>query len=270
MIKKILDNKDAIINYISEDYYKCLYLYLDLKKYELSSSKIKCWKEINENDEIELIALKYYTGMHVFSNRKKPNLMNLIGLIKLEKPTMICGEYELIEKIYSALNDSNYKIEKGWVRGLNNNKYLQNSSDVLKAQNEDFMQIAKLLYDDEDIGSSYRIEDLCNQIIERNKEGYSRNYVIKHENIICSHASTGAEDENVAMLAYVITAPEYRGKGYAKKVCSTICNDLINEGKKIYLINYSNDSTKLYDKLGFKVMCNWGKIYLELKKNGGN
>ena len=64
----------------------------------------------------------------------------------------------------------------------------------------------------------------------------------------------------------------YRGKGLATKVCSKLCNDLIDEGKKIYLINYTNESTGLYDKLGFKVLCDWGKLYknnkMKINKNG--
>ena len=39
----------------------------------------------------------------------------------------------------------------------------------------------------------------------------------------------------------------------------------MHEVKNVYLINYSNESTKLYDKIGFKICCEWGKLYKDLK-----
>ena len=68
------------------------------------------------------------------------------------------------------------------------------------------------------------------------------------------------------MLAYVITDPEYRGKGLARKVCEKVCKDVIDEGKKVYLINYSKESTALYDKIGFKICAEWAKMFINLKK----
>ena len=70
-----------------------------------------------------------------------------------------------------------------------------------------------------------------------------------------------AEIDEIAVLSNVITNPSYRGKGLATIVCSKLCNDLIDEGKKVYLINYTEESTGLYDKLGFEISCEIGKLY---------
>ena len=52
---------------------------------------------------------------------------------------------------------------------------------VQSAPVTDFEQIVQMIYDDEDIGKSYNKNDLAEQLLQRSKEGYSRNYVIKNE-----------------------------------------------------------------------------------------
>lgn len=253
-------------DYIQENYYKCLYLYLDLIQYGCENPNIDVWIQ-TKNDNIVAVILKYYTGMHIFSNQHDYELIEIVELIKNEKSTMICGEKQTVLDCFNEMKDEKYEIETGWVRGLKDSE-LKQYENVEKAQKEDFIDIAKLIYEDEDLGSSYELESLTQQMYERNLEKFTRNYVIHNEGKVIAHASTGAENEKLAMLSYVITDPQHRGKGLAFQVCSNLCKDLIEEGKQIFLINYSQESTKLYDKLGFKICCEWGKLFLNLKKEG--
>lgn len=267
MIELVREDKSKLIeSYIGDDYYKCLYLYLDLKRYGFNNPNVKIWKQEDREKNIIAVILMYYSGMHVFSEKHDYNIEEIKKVILDNKPSMICGEKKIISDLYKYLDKENYFIETGWVRKLSNVTKYDRSEVKTEIEKEDFTQIAKLLYEDEDIGSSYQLKELEEQMIERNQEKYSRNYIIKKDGKVISHAGTGAENEKVAMLSYVITAPEYRGKGYAKKICNAVCEDLILEGKDVFLINYSTESTALYDKIGFKICCDWGKIFLDLKK----
>ena len=60
----------------------------------------------------------------------------------------------------------------------------------------------------------------------------------------------------------VIVHPNHRRKGLAKKLIEKMVYDLASEGKEIYLINYTDISSKLYEKLGFEAIEKWGKLYL--------
>lgn len=263
IIKAEQQDYEEILSYIGNKHYKCIYLYLDLKQYGFDNDNVKCWIQRNNKDIIAVI-LMYYTGMHIFSNGNY-EIKEIASLIKEENPTIICAEKNIVEELAEEVKEE-YIEEYGWVRGLSEIEF-ECDKEVTTASKEDFKQIAKLLYEDENIGSSYELESLEKQMIERNEQKFVRNYVIKnYKGDVISHAGTGAEDEKLAMLNYVITHPEYRNKGLAKRVCNVICAELINEGKNVYLINYSNESTKLYDKIGFKICCEWGKLYKDLKK----
>lgn len=257
---------DEIINYIGNDYNRCLYLYLDLEKYGLENKNVKVWVQRDVCSNISAVILQYYTGMHIFSKDYNYNTKELCYLINESNPSIICAEKKIIQDIFYEIKNDEYEIEFGWIRKL---KKLHNygRDGVILATKEDFKKIAKLLYQDDDIGSSYNLDNLQKQMYERNKEGFVRNYVIKDGNEVICHAGTGAENKKVALLNYVITAPNYRKKGLAKKICSALCEDLIKSNKDVYLVNYSKESTDLYDKIGFEISCEWGKLFKNLKKS---
>ena len=258
MLKTYNQNIERLIEYIGNNYDECLYLYLNLIKYGFSNPNIKVWIE-EENDSISCIVLKYYTGMHVFSKDKNLNIEDVIDLIIKEQPTIICSEKRIIEELMPYLK-TDYNSEIGWVRCMNK-KYECNNEEVQIAKEKDLYECSELIMKDEDMSSSYTLDELYKQIKVRNVEKYGRNYMIKDNDKIIAHASTGAESEKVGVLTHVMVDFDYRGKGYATKVCSKLCNDLIDEGKSIYLINYTNESTRLYDKLGFTISCEFGKLY---------
>lgn len=266
MIKKVKEEDlNKIDLFIGNEYYKCLYLYLDMKKYGITDENVKIWTQLDEKNKIITVILKYYSGMHIFSKNIKHKINEIIDLIKNEKPTMICGEKGIIKEISLNLDDERYESEYGYVRKLSTLK-VKRSEEVKPAEEQDFIEIAKLLYEDEDIGSSYQLKELADQMLTRLKEGYARNYIIRKDNKAVAHAGTGAEYKNISVMSYVVTNKEFRKMGLATKVCATLCQDLLAEGKDVYLINYSNESTKLYDKLGFEVCCEWGKLFINLKK----
>lgn len=249
---------------IGNNYFKCLYLYMDYKRYGTNDKNVKIWVQKSDN-KIYTVILKYYTGMHIFSTKIGYNVEELIDLINSENPAMICGEKILINCIERNMKNSTYESEYGWVRKL----YKLNdcvNCDGIVANKNDFYSIAKLIYEDEDLGSSYKLEELANQMYERNKDGFSRNYVIKKDNKVVSHVATGAEYEKIAMISYVVTDKKYRHQGLATKLLNYTCKQLIEENKEIYLINYSKESSSLYDKIGFNICCEWGKLFLNLKK----
>ena len=103
----VKDNYSEIIEYIGEEYFKCLYLYLDLIKYK-GTDKIKVWAE-KEKDNISCVILKYYSGMHIYSKDKVFNYSALVDIIFNEKPSAICAEKDIIIRLEKAL-DKNFYI----------------------------------------------------------------------------------------------------------------------------------------------------------------
>ena len=256
MLRRITKNTDVIEQYIGNCYYKCLYLFLDFRKYGVDTEGIEFYFQ-EEDNEVKALMLCYYDSMHIYSRNNDLNYDEIINFIKERKPIVICAEKEIISYLHSVLD--NYDAEYGWVRELSviDNSY--ENVEYEKVSSDEFVEVSKLICND-DIGKAYEVGELARQLEERNKSGYGRNYIIKLDGEIATHAGTGAEEDEMAVMNYVITNPKYRGKGLATKLVGKLSYDLIKEGKKIYLINYTNESSRLYDKLGFIISCEYGKL----------
>ncbi|MBR2709083.1 GNAT family N-acetyltransferase [Candidatus Saccharibacteria bacterium] len=256
------DKKELVFNTIGDQFGKCLYLYLDLKKYGFDNPNISIWISKNNNNDIDAIVLKYYSGMHVFSPNGEVDIEDIRDLVEKERPTLICAERSIIEKLERSGGFEIFDSEYGWVRCLDSIEQGDESGIIKEPSEEEFRQLTELLLSDPDIGGSYTFDSMYNQIIERYQDGYGRDYILKDGDRVIAHAGTGAEDDKLGILNYAITDPDYRKRGIAMKLCTSVCHDLTKEGRKVFLINYSDASTALYDKLGFKVYCEWGKLFI--------
>lgn len=264
MIQKcVKEDFERIISYIGADYPSCLYLYMNLKKYGIGSDTIDVFVQQNE-EKIYAIMLKYYSCLHVYSKDTFFDAKELASFFIEKELTMLYCTTQIARMIYSVFPESialKSRITTGWVSRIVKIDKSPTGMAVLANEN-DYDQIARLIYNDEYIGRSYKYEELRKQLIERNNEGYARNLVIKKDDVVIAHACTNAEVDNLAVVAELLVRKEYRKKGYASEIWRDICNRLLSEGKEVYSFYYSTESRVLHKHLGFFEVCEWAKVVI--------
>ena len=257
-------DENKIVSYIGNNHPRCLYLFLDLKKYGLVSDSVEVYVQIRR-ESIESVLLKYYSCLHVYSENNSFDAEELAAFIEQRQFTIIYSHEATSRCIYASLSGKvkeRATITTGWVAQIK--KIDKNPRGLsLPAIKEDFQQIVELIYEDEDIGRSYNYSELARQIEERNKEGYARNIVIKQGDLVVAHACTNAELENIAVVAELIVRKEFRGKGYASEIWRDICGRLLSEGKEVYSFYYSEESRNLHKHIGFSEVCEWAKVVID-------
>lgn len=260
MIKKCCSENDlnSLVEYIENEYQEAIYLYLDAMKYGISNPNVSSWIQV-EDDVIASIILMYHTAMHIYSRNKVFNASELIELISNQNPSIICAQERIIEIISKDLHE--YKAEIGNVAQCVHNEKHNSIYPIRAATPGDYKQMAKMLMSDPDIGASYSLDEMIKQIDERIKDGYSRSYCMYDGESLIAQASTGAEESGVATIAYVITEPNYRGRGLGKAIVGHLAKELMNEGFDVFLIYYSDEAGRLYLNHGFKNVCRYGKLY---------
>ena len=84
--------------------------------------------------------------------------------------------------------------------------------------------------------------------------------IIRKDNRIVSFCGKSPESSSSTRISMVYTRPEYRGKGYARKIVNYLKNEIINEGKIATLnVDQANPiSNHLYSSLGFKKVFSRG------------
>jgi hypothetical protein len=258
--------EEAILEYIGKNYGKCLYLYLDLKKYTIKSANIQVYQQVC-NGKITTIFLLYYTCLHVFSENEDFDSEEIKQFLFGKQLSMIyCTQSTALKLLNNVYNDTNnISFKTGWVAQIQFVDMANEDSDITLANKNDFNQIAQMIYADDDIGRSYNFDDLVKQLSERAEQGFSRNYVIKDKNIVIAHACTNAEFDNIAVVGELLVRKEYRRRGYASNIYKHLCNMLLKEGKKVYSFFFTNISRQFHQKMGFSEICEWSKIVINGK-----
>ena len=261
----VCDNnkKKDILAYIGEDYPKCLYLYMDIIKYGCASDTTRTWMQ-TKNGEITAVVLAYHTALHVFSRNNDLNVMEVCELVNDVKPTLVNASFDTVKKLEPILTKQGFIPEYGHIGEWKGAPIINSEIKVEEAVDSDIPQVAKMLFEDEDIGASYTYDDLLNQMRERLKEGFVRSFVVRKEDKVIAHLGTGAEMDGLCTISYGITASECRGQGIASVIFSNVCNLMQQEGKRVFSIYYPENARKFHHKMGFVDICDYGKLYLNI------
>ena len=258
-----IEQEASVLEYIGKNYGKCLYLYLDLKKYTIKSDNIQVYQQVC-NGKLTAVLLLYFSCLHVFSEREDFDTEEIKQFLFGKQLSMIyCTQstaLKLLNNIYNETNNISFKM--GWVAQIQQVDMPSEDIDIKLADKNDFNQISQMIYDDDDIGRSYNFEDLVKQLVERSEQGFSRNYVIKNNGIVIAHACTNAEFDNVAVVGELLVRKEYRRRGHASNIYKHLCNMLLKEGKKVYSFFFTNISRQFHQKMGFREICEWTKIVI--------
>lgn len=262
-------DNSQILSYIGTEHYKCLYLYMNYLKYGTHSDTIGVYIQTS-TDGIQAIFLTYYSCIHIFSRQNTFSLQEFNAFLNEHPFSMIYCKKATALYIWNSIekNSSEFSISFGWVAQLTSLCH-KRDRNVEMAKKEDFRQIAEMICADEDIGRSYNIDNLAKQLYERNQEGYTRNVVIKDGKVVVAHACTNAEINGIAVVGELVVNKEYRRQGYGSDIWCNLCYTLLNENKEIYSFYYSDVSRALHRKMGFREVCEWGKIVVSPQQNRG-
>ena len=257
-------HQDFIKEYVGKDYYKCLYLYIDMQQYGCSSEFTQTWMQ-ESNGNTTAVMLAYHNAMHVYSKQLNFDVQELTEFLLERRPSIICASAEIIKMMEPNLTSNGFISEYGYIGKFIHCEPSSTNCEIRLANKEDINEIAKLLYDDDDIGSSYTMEDLIKQMEERIDGGFVRSYVIKQDNHVVAHLATGAEIDKLCTVCYGITDPNYRGRGYFKNLMVYLCSELGKEGKEIYSVYYMENARRQHHKVGFTDCCEFGKLYRNIQ-----
>lgn len=255
------ENKDidSVFEYIGEDYGKCLYIYIDLKKYGLDDDNFNVWIQYDDNGEICAIISEYFGGIQIYSKKYDLISEEIVEFIRQKNPHVLFGMEPIIEKIKGSL--PSYVQENGTVSELEELEYEPNP-DAYSADIDEMAEIVKIVAEDEDIGKPYGYDSLYEQYCERKNSDFGRNFILRDSqtnDIIC-HAGTYAEIKQLAVIGGVITSPKYRGKGYSKPTLAALLKQLQDEDKRIFSFFYIPSARRMHEGVGFREIGTWSKL----------
>lgn len=259
---KIAKEKDIddILFFLKNNIANCLYMYIDIKKYGLQNPNMTVWISRDASDnQVNLVVMKYYDSIQMFSDNKQWDKEWLTNLILKEKYSMVSGEAQMIRQLEELLRGE-YHSEYGEIFRLPSYRKTDDTDIVQYAREADMEEIAELICMDESFKANYQPKILEKQLKERLLSGMGRNAIIRDNKRIVAHIATYAEFEDIAITSGLIVHPEYRTSSYGFIVESVLTNDLLDLGKFVYTFALEKKRKQFLAVLGARVCGEYGKL----------
>ena len=260
----------AILVYLKRQVQDCLYMYIDIAKYGLENPNMEVWLDSDKNG-VKLVVMKYHTSISVYTDREKWNVEKVAKLIREKHVNSVTARRDIVEKLYELCADL-YSVSYGSVHLFTQYRDFGLGDRIETATPEDTLEIAKLITQDEEIGSYYDVQNLADQLTERMNTGMGRCYVIREDGKIIAHIASYAEFDGIATTSGLIVDPAHRNSVYGAALENYLVENLLKEGFTVYTFIQDRLRFKLLERMGNHCLSEYGKMALkaEEEESGGN
>ncbi len=246
-----------ILGYLDRDTANCIYMYVDIGTYGLDNPAMKVWIERNSAGEIDLVIMKYYNSLQLFSADDTFDTESCAELVRIEDVPVINARYSLLEKIMPFV--PGYELEHGIVYRCGRGIEREAPFCIERARDNDFGEIAELICSAETF-AHYEPETLAVQLKERASTGMGRNLVIRKDGTIIAHIATFAEYRDVAVTSGLVVREGNGDFPYGTYLENYLFRELSEEGKRVYTFVTGRMRVKLLDAMGFPQVADYGKM----------
>lgn len=259
MIQKIKPEQyREILEILRNAYFKNPYLYIDAVSFGFRGENIQT-HIFYDNGEMAAVIYKYYNSLQICAVKENISVSEIALFIKERNFDMISGNGMIIRSLEQELMDF-YTAHFGSIMIFPKERKEKQTGNAVMACYDDCGEIARLICSDEDIGGHYEPEVLQKQLEERMLHFGCKNVIIKEDEKIVAHAATYADCSDFAIIGGVITSPDCRGKGYGAQVVAFLTEQLLLEGKNPLLYCYEPKTVKWYEKNGWEICTQCGKL----------
>lgn len=231
MVQATNNDKEKLITYLKSDIDNCVYLYIDIKTYDICSDDIKVWFEENDGS-VNLVVMKYYDSFQVYSRDEKIELIKVLDLINEYNISMISGPRWIIEIVEKNL--AKYEATYGEVFECDSGEVNVEDGIVQEATVDDAYEIAELICSDEVFSKNYKVNELARQLEDRIRAGLGRSYFIRVDGKMVAHTGTFAECDDIVVSSGSVVLREYRKTDYFSTLGYYFENKIHRENKRIY------------------------------------
>ena len=260
-------NEKSIKEYIKNEPEMTLFIFGDLENYGTHNDNCRFYFNY-ESKEIDCLILVYnLENFCVYSQKKQPNIDEIILFLKTNYFKVLSGKEELIELIFIRL--TNCELKKTMLARCNEAKPImieQNIDDICikrltkKAELKDNILLVNSIIEFTDTKIKKSLEEQILEVEERIKRGDVLLGLYIGETLVSVAATTSSSSQS-AMVVSVATRKEYRNQGYGSLAVNELCKAAFKDGLKFLCLFYNNPkAARIYKRIGFVDVGQYGMI----------
>ena len=247
MIRKLEESEyDRVLNFIKEDNARNYFIRLGFESKKTVYEEII--GEFDKEDNLKAVLLKRKSGNLQFYAKENFNIdgfseyISKMDFSSLISPSSYCDKF-LNKGLFSKVKDGAIIARLS----VDNKMMLNNSiSEVETLKVLDLDEVVNLY---EQVFTGFTSKSVMKEKLLSNR---GRGVCIRKNGKIVSIAQSEFEDLKSAIIVGVATEPELQGLGLGSKCLEVLCNQLLEEGKDLYLQYDNMDAGRIYERIGFK------------------
>ena len=247
----------AIQALCASDSSRLLFIDGDIVQNGLETDYQETWIEI-ENESIRGIFLRYHSNFVFYFKEPLKDIQGFEALFTDEiKMVSAC------KKDVDAMPESikaRFDFRTTYFCECPELKAEAPSIQVQPAHEEDAAAIVELLSSITEFQASQSNtpkEQRISNMAERYRQNKATGFIIKENDQVVAHASTGVETGSGVMVVAVATDPDHRKKGYGRAVVYAITDYALRHGQKPCLFYDNPEAGKIYHDLGYVTFDLW-------------
>ncbi len=254
-------NESAILEYCRKEPELNIFLIGDILNYGFDQPFQEIYMASDQGG-LYAVILRYYRNHIVYTQDEKHGLEEVADFLNMQKPEVLSAKREIIDRLLPKLTSPHTRRDMLFSRLLDSSKLLAETGEVQKAHMEEAKHIAEVMGEIDEFKVLYAdiLEERAGQIENRILSGEGVHLFIRRNDEIIAHANSTAETTDSGIIAGVFTIPSVRRQGYAKKVVSALCSDMLSRGKTPCLFYDNEQAGALYNMLGFQLSGYWSVL----------
>ena len=159
------DEKE-ILDFIGDDYCRCLYLYLDMVRYGFNTPFVSMWRQNGADGSLAAVWLRYHSGMHVYAPRGYADADEAAAFVRSEHPAMLCGVPDVLRPLEAKMAEDGYAFHGGTVCQYDHKpEGLEHIELRLAESDEDFNRIGDMLLNGGITDPRWRHKGVCTKLL---------------------------------------------------------------------------------------------------------
>lgn len=254
--------QDLVLRFLESEPSLNLFLIGDIYNYGMRTDFQELWGDFNELGELCAVLLRFYDNYIPYA----PGDFDVEGLAAVISDQGIIdtlsGMDQVTKKFRPVLPLNWSKIRQTFFAELVGSEKLESCSgkislEVKRMTVKDVPKIMALTREIKEFGISTNTEKMLTQSLE---SGDSRGWWIASGDKAVAMVRTTAENPYSAMIVGVGTHQNYRGQGLASHLLDILCQELLDEGKRLCLFYDNPKAGTIYKRLGFRDIGVWNMI----------
>jgi uncharacterized protein len=248
---------EAIGALCASDSSRLLFIDGDIAQNGLETDYQETWIEIQDN-KIRGIFLRYHTNF-VFYFKEPLNDIQGFEALFTDQIKMISACKKDIDAMPESIK-ARFNFRTMYFCECERLKPQVLTLSPCEATAADALAIVTLLSSISEFKSNLHTseEERIKTMRDRYEQHKIHGFIIKENDTVIAHASTGVETSSGVMVVAVATAPDQRKKGYGRAVVYAITEYALQHGQKPCLFYDNPEAGKIYHDLGYVTFDLWG------------